>query len=404
MIGRTKRSKEEVLLFKAVSALEFTMGMPKFTTGSEKYINEIVEGKYYDELVTASLIRYEIFLTLSSHFGTFRKEEDLSKPNLPEAVKVLHQTLSAIPAVYTFWFRMPLNYPIAKKNLMPNLEIQRLDEVGVQQFEKANPASSLSIITSRNKDFVLKANVTYMCITAEGSVGMEGPILKSLHDPLKLFRTYIILQHLFKTTTPQPSEPNTMAFCFQHLIHVRNIPTTIADSSPLARSMFVFNQSTGIKDAERVFVLLFQDSGSASDELRNRILNSLYWYFDYVNSNEPNLKVIYIVSAIDSLFPIEYPGDGSGQIIPTVRDIAPVIAEAVSVTEEGRKKLVQQLGKLYSWRNKIVHGREDLQRYRIHDKKKGDTLKTILFSIENNYEEYITRQIDRYVNSCKSMP
>lgn len=171
---------------------------------------------------------------------------------------------------------------------------------------------------------------------------------------------------------------------------INSLNNTDAD---ISRARFPLGQSKGVEQANSFFKLILEEKTGSLEKVRVQIANSLYWFFEHLNTDDLNLQIVYLVSAFDSLFSIKHSN------VPNVENIAPVIAEAISDDFSKRDKVFMDIKELYSLRNSIIHGGLEIQNLRKADQSGRSSRSATVSRSMKYYQEYMKKMFKRYVSS-----
>lgn len=364
-------------------------------------LHEIVRKNCYDSAVDAEVIWEQIFYASIRFSDTKNKgKTPLTDEQRCKLVKLVHDNLSRIPIRYEVLFELPESYPLNNKSLLDDVRIERLAQTTRKLYEAQNPPDFLQQLAHPNASYenpvLPKTNVSYLAVADSGLIRPGGKIvLDNRHDPVRIFRLYMALQMVSSNLSQHTMRQHDFtARAYDKKKFVAYIPTRIDASSPISHACFNKEDRDKIELIDKLFGQILKVRDDDLEDTRIRLSNALHWYFEFASSDDTSLRVVYLVSAFDSLF-----GFIEKDHIPTARDIVPIIAEANANDFKERSNIAEAIKQLYRLRNNIIHGRKEIQNYTRSDARQKRHVASNLDFSERQFKQYMGKLLRMYIKT-----
>lgn len=373
------------------------------TLNFDKY-REIINTKLYDEGIDWDIFWNVIFNHLLKYHDWENKNKALTDDQKNEFASLVHKFLGGVPYKYAFYFKLPDNYPLKPEKLNKDISIIKTDQAFIDAQEKLNPASDFDKMIHGNKQAsnhqLLSPNKSYMLINDRGLVITgKNAFLESSYSPDRIFGIFLAVHLITENLRADKLARD-------------NQTTKVYDDSGKYRANFVspikasraehlefYKKVETTKMANKVFVqLITHQKDKHLESARIQLCNSLYWYVEFLNSEETSLQLVFLVSAFDSLFPPrQHSVFKKRQVTPTAQEKAPVIAEVASNSQLEIQTYLEIIEKLFDERNKVIHGKVEIHGYRKSAKRQNNDTVELVNDAQRLFERYLKRRIAKFV-------
>ena len=353
----------------------------------------------YDPIVDTEVIIDEIYYGCIRFYDPKLHSAKLTPEQRRALVSQIHGKLSRIPIRYEVIFPLPEDYPFDNKQLLKNVKIRQFTEDEREKYIRKNPLNTLDQLIGRTENPLWPETIAYMVVTDSGLIRPANKIvLDNRHDPVRIFHLYIALHSVASTlvSAEYSVRQRSGAQAYDNKKFVANVDSSILSGSSLGSVHFRDEDAEWINTMDELFTHLLTERADKLEGVRTMLTNSLHWYFEFANSKDTNLRVVYLVSAFDSLF-----GFDEKHRVPTVYDIAPVVAEANASDFKEKADATELIKHLYSLRNEVIHGRKEIQQFRRIDAREKRQNVSTLNLAERQYKQYIGRQLRLYDRSVR---
>lgn len=372
-------------------------------TLDDSCIEDIVNGSYYDSSVDFSTIVEAISDTafkISDKALTLFKDDPtpITEDERNTIAREVHEKLIRIPIKYEIFFPLPSHYPSNDKQLLGSVSIKKITPAMNKAYQPDRPIDILSALAGAPSSSVApQEDEYYMVIEDTGLVRRGGNIvLENRHDPLRIFRLYMALNSVTSTSLRFSVflKHDYMGRAFDDKNFVANVDSTINSNASLATLSFLTTTKEQMDKTDEIFSKLLTEQAEPMESKRIELCNSLHWYFEYANTKEPSLRLVYLTSAFNSLFGLK-----GKKYDATVRDIAPVVAEANAVDFNDKASTQGNIEKLFRLRNNVIHGRQEIQSFRRIDVREINENNTVIKLCTTQYKKYMNKLLEQYMSS-----
>lgn len=319
-----------------------------------------------------------------------------------------HEELSAMPEEYDFVFALPdAAKPVVPKRIGPTATIYTVTKAQETEYQQLTRGSSLQELLSGEKSLIpsFKHGQCLLKVRVKGVVTRYGHIQIDNYDPLFVYKVVMALFDVgiyFMPSNSRSPAYFTAPYSYQAFrclsgTPVRSFQTDIKDAEFKSKRKFrptSFDDGSfdeRCKTIRKVMTNVAASQPRAVRELQRRVRNSCYWYYEAVTSRETHAKIMYVVSAIDSLV---------GSQIDTKENKAELIAQSICDTAENEAKVRTDIIALYSLRNDIVHGlREVNSMSTFMGDDSGDSEFDLLYRGIYALKVYLRKRLGSLVNS-----
>jgi hypothetical protein len=361
------------------------------TLNFDKY-REIVTNNLYDEGIDWDLLWNVVFNHLLKYHDWKNPDIALTKEQKNEFASTVHEFLRRVPYKYSFYFKLPDKYPLKPEKLNKDVSIIKTDQTFINSQEKINPISDFDKMfhgdEQESNHQLLAPNQFYLRINDKGLVFTgKNAFLES---------SYLITENL---RADKLARDNQAAKVYDDSGKYRaNFVSPIKASRAEHLEFYIKEDTT--KMANKVFLkLITHQKDKNLEKARIQICNSLYWYIELLNSEETSLQLVFLVSALDSLFPPrQHSIFKTKQITPTVLEKAPVIAEVASSNQNELHRFLEIVENLFEERNKVIHGKIEIHGYRKSAKKQNNASVELVGQAKLIYEKYLKKRIGKFIS------
>lgn len=374
------------------------------TLDFDKY-REILSSNLYDDGIDWDLFWNIVFNRLLKYHDWENPDKELTEEQKNEFVSSVHKFLNSVPYKYHFYFKLPDKYPLNPEKLNKDISIIKCDQAFVDSQEQVNPISDFDKTVHGNKQEsnhrLLTPNQFYLLINDSGLVVTgKNAFLESSYSPDRIFGIFLSV-HLItgNLSADKLARDNQTAKVYDDSGKYRaNFVSPIKASR--AEHLEFYKKEDTTKIANTIFLKLITHQKSKNlEKARIQICNSLYWYIEFLNSEETSLQLVFLVSALDSLFPPrQHSIFKTKQITPTVLEKAPVIAEVASSNQDELHRFLEIVEKLFEERNKVIHGKIEIHGYRKSAKKQNNNSVELVGQARLIYEKYLKKRIGKFIS------
>jgi hypothetical protein len=314
--------------------------------------------------------------------------------------KDVHMVLSNVPYNYSFYYRLPSNYPGEFKKLTKNIEIRLITQKEAEELTPKLSGTPLEQALGKrdNEQNIPQINKPYILIKDMGLV-KTGTLayLESRYTPDRLIGIYYSLQILCGTldTYHYARHYYTPKVFGEDKKFVANYPNPLRDGR--AEMLSFVGTSQEVNDLNTSFIKLVSPVDSVNDEkARVQICNALYWYLEFLNTSDVSLQVVFLVSAIDSLFPTRNHTITHRVISLTSDDKSSIIAEMVSENEQTKSENINSLEILFQRRNHTIHGEVEIHGLSKAKIKETKQYQQLVDTCEQLFISYMRTRLKRF--------
>jgi len=329
----------------------------------------------------------------------------------------IEQKLNNIPLEYEFYFEMPEGLKL-KKGLViaEGIKIFQANDEIMHSISESNTS------TYREKiiDFTavlhglpekvepkyknLQNGKTYLSIKTKGLVSNISTITVDI-DPLHVYKILIafmklknilnggiggLLQEILGRGKAETHGKEALVFD-DKLIYITSIDRPLDEYkyvSKLAFSDEIQENPSKLKDELADFSsLIVEMKNYYLNQERNKIINSLYWYFESLTSTNSSFKTVLLVSMFDSFFSINDNKEDKFKQILLINN------PALKPSKESDEW--KALSALYNNRNDIAHGKVHLLEVDSKNKENRDMKYIHDSKVQKLYDIYIQSKIDK---------
>lgn len=275
-------------------------------------------------------------------------------------------------------------------------------------FSAANPTpekeglpDALARLLDNGSEKLPSKNEIYLVVTDKGLVKTgEHAFLESNYSPDRLAGMFYSLHVLADNVIAngyRRHNPTPRVYMSSHE-YVSNFVSPLKSSK--AETLEFVGDKKSIDEMNTIFAKLIDPySDKNKENARIQLCNSLYWYMEYLNASDWSLQCVFLVSAVDSLFPPRVNMATNGKTTPSVNEKAPMIADAASFTEGEKQENTATIEKLFSLRNEVIHGKIEIQGFNKTKKKENATNKATIESSEGLLKLYLHKRLNRLTAS-----
>jgi len=370
-----KTSLELLELF--LSNVEYEKGMVKRYNQTLSISNGMIETKEFPIWVDGiDLLGY--CMDESSRI------EGIYDGNMPAGdvrreAKKIASSLKNTPLDYVFYLKLPDGLEFENDLIISDqIKIFKADTLIVDSISTAN------INTYRRREFNLKAAVfqegveikpeftnlevgsTYLAIKTKGLVSRLSTITESI-DPLHVYKIFIaflnienllhygsMLQEILSRNGEADHGKEALVYKdnYQFVTEIDRPKDEYAFVSRLVFSAEAKQKDALVLELNKFSMLIMKMNNVYLDQERNKIINSLYWYFESTRSANGAFKTMLDVSMIDSFFTLnDKKEDKFKQII---------LEKNPTSKPNKNSDEWKSLSNLYDRRNEIAHGKVHL--------------------------------------------
>lgn len=367
--------------------------------------HQILSDKVYDEGIDSDLLWSIIIGRLFRYRDDDNPKRALTNEEKDDFVDRADKFLSGVPFDYDFYFRLPEKYPLDAKKISKNITIIKADQEFVDKQEKINPPDSFDSILRRgaqqHNHRLLNVGRFYLKIEDKGLVitGRKA-FLESTYSPDRIFGIYLALHLLTENLSADKlARDNPTSHVYDKSGKYRANFVSPVRSSRAEHLEFLDKKDT-TEMANKVFLkLISKQSEKNLESARIQICNSLYWYIEFLNSEETSLQLVFLVSAFDSLFPPRHHSVFKNkQITPTVLEKAPLIAEVTSSTQDEYQRFLVTMENLFDARNNVIHGKIEIHGYQRGSKLQNKKTVELVEESTKIFETYIKRRMAKFIS------
>ena len=401
---KTKKSTSKELLLQIYKQVNLKDGRVNYSglNWTPDVLFNIVDSGSYKPVVDWECILNTIFNNLSSTREN-KSSMKLSDKKCKELVEETDKFLKSLPLKYHLLLPLPRNFQVSpgNKNLNEHITFLSIGESELEKYKTSNPepdntVDTLNWISDGNRLHILpKKGTPYMKVSCTGYIAQETLVTHEL-DPIYLYKIFIslCLTRGLLIHNPPASDYNSIAtspFTFSAYQDDNTFVTAISrpvDEERLLRN-HAFNKSYGgkLNECTQLFKKLITKFNKETESIRNKIINSLYWYYEVSKADNPNIKTTYYTSSFDPFF----------QQNDTKESKARLVAAECAETAQQEKVIHENLVELYKKRNDVVHGATPLFDYKLGSKSKNRTqISQLEALVSPNYKKYITKQLLKF--------
>lgn len=409
----TKENRAKSLLVSLVANTHYENGEMLKAENIADVASQLVQLKIYADWIEFS----ELLLYLLSELRRVRNGYITGSLSISDCIEVaerLHNNLINVPLPYLFYFELPGGLNLNKEiTLSQGVTLKSIDGATVSRLKKVNQFTylrssydGLGNLTTKPKPtyIVLKPDTVYLEVKANGFVS-ESKVLSEDIDPTHIYRLLIAfmvlrgiltLGGMMHMLTDKYSISYGKSFTVYRdtLEFISDTPRHIDEANYIAS--LVFNKSLvkgGLDLLLRDFKKLISPmSNEYLEAERNKIVNSLYWFFEGEKSENDAFKLLMKVSMFDSFY------EQSRDQNLTIRSILETCGYS-----PGDKKIWEEkrmaLKTIYDERNDIGHGNVRLLELARSGKLSTSyKLNSPVLIVGNLYKEFIELKIQKLLS------
>jgi hypothetical protein len=364
-------------------------------------LSQIIKNKSYDQGVDYQIL-WDTLFSKSLKVTDFqnRTSRPLTEVEKETIAKSTDDQLSNIPYKYTFYYRLPDNYPGEYKKLTANFEIKGITQELVDQLTPKITEKGLAgaLRKSEIEEHIPVVGKPYIVIKDKGYIRTGAlAFLESRYTPDRLVGLYYSLQAVggFLDTYHYARHYYTPKVYADNNKFIANYPNPLRNGRA---EMITFTGSGDeVNNVNELFTKLITTQGDKEEEkARVQICNALYWIMEFLNAGELSLQSVFLVSAIDSLFPTRNHTVTNRMISLTSDDKSSIIAEVIADSEKEKVNNIQVLEKLFEKRNLTIHGQIEIHGFSKSKMKETRENRQIVEYSERIFRNYIITRLQRY--------
>lgn len=328
-------------------------------------VNDLINLGQYNEIVDLRCVMYVLAEIIDKEL----KERDLQ--TLPKKfhksiANQVHSRLKSYPERYQFLIPLPdlhgveLEAADAKHNKF--FSIKRLDEDALNHFNDSryvqNP-KSLSDISANLKNFggvfppYFEIDDCFLILNTTGYVNKYGDFSVYGYDPLYIIKIFVALHIIYGSFIESGNAINESDKKFPGFyIYTSNYKfvksvAQINEMNLLRNMAFNGNNSKSFTLINQLLLqILMEHKENNIKKLQSQISNSLYWFYEALNTGNHSLKTVFYVTAFDAFFTQE------DKSVTKIERIVQEVSETLAQEDLAREHLNAQ----YKARNQIIHG------------------------------------------------
>ena len=330
----------------------------------------------YKDIYEANLLWEVMLIPLLKASDYENPGRKLTQTEKESFVNYMDEFTNAYPIKYYFYFALPEGYPLQDKRLTPNVQIKTIDDDLIESISKANPSRQSSGKLAQELERILapkapipKKGKKYFIVDDKGLVvtGVKG-LLDYSYSPYRLMGIYLALNvTVANLSYDSIATHHTNPIVYDESMKYR-ANFVSPDKGSLAKQLQFADKIepqrvrvTDERGADRITPFIETDMLETE---RKQICNALYWYLQALNSEEINLRIVFLVSAFDSLFPQRKHSISKQKIEIRAPEKAIIVSESIADSVEYRQESIKVLEQLYDLRNDVIHGKEEIHGYR----------------------------------------
>lgn len=373
----TKASEAIDLLTELVANTQYEDGEMSKSSELSKVTNGLIRLKIYPTWIDWSQL-------LSFLWSELKRVKKIYNgiPSTQDQIKIaktIHNDLISAPLKYIFYFELPYNLEMDKKiNINESISIKTISLNLISKIDKQNrftyitkqppQFSTISVSTSAINDnkpaprfSKLKLDTPYLEVKATGFVSDQSVLTENI-DPFHIYKLLVafmtlrsilvyggILQMLSSLGGRQYTHGNQASIYKSDFEFVTDSSRPTDEAIYIRKYTFVKGLSSSelenmLKDFKH---LISPMSNEYLENERNKIINSLYWYFEGERMENKSFKTLMFVSMFDSFY------ERSNSRKETINSILDVCDYK---TKAEREEYKLSLNTVYNDRNDIAHG------------------------------------------------
>ncbi|MEX0749138.1 MAG: hypothetical protein WD467_01360 [Candidatus Saccharimonadales bacterium] len=398
------RQNPEVLLKNSLSNAKLNDGFIDVDTINFDPLYKIVDLKLYDSAIDWPFF-WNMLITSAFKVSDFNRESRaMTAAEKDKVITDIHKLASGIPYIYKFYYQLPDDYCGGLQDL-DSIKIIEVDQKRFNQFKSKNEVKGQGLAKALREqmfgDNIPKVGEKYLYIEDKGLVRTgEYAFLESNYSPDRLVGLYYSLHVVFgtlATNSIRRHSPTPRVFKLDDKYNSNF-------KNPLKASRATTLSFKNDKDRINAVNSLFKDiskkqSAKNKENARIQLCNALYWYLEFLNNEDWSLQLVFLVSVVDSLFPTRKHSITNSNIVPTISEKAPVIAETISKTESDRENCIKHIEKLFNARHEVIHGKIEIHGYSKATSTEKAEYKDLISQSEQLIRDYVVSRIKRFIAS-----
>lgn len=328
-------------------------------------VNDLIKAGKYNEIVDLRCVMYVLAEIVDRELQEHNLQS-LSPKYHKSVAEEVHCRLKSYPQRYQFLVPIPDLQGVDLPSIDPKnnhfFSIKCFDEDDLNNFNDSryveNP-KTLSELSSNLKNFggVLpphfKKNDCFLMLNATGYVNKYGDFSVYGYDPLYVIKIFVSLHIIYGSFLDSGNAvnesdkkfPGFYIFSSNHEF-IKSV-AQINEMNLLRNIAFDYQKSKVFPLINQLFFqLLVEHNENNIKKLQSQVSNSLYWFYEAINTNSHSLKTVFYVTAFDAFFTQE------DKSVTKIERIVQEVSETVAQEDLAREHLNAQ----YKARNQIIHG------------------------------------------------
>ncbi len=401
------------LLIDIIKNLGFAFdNFPDYRTIRYEAVTRLVREGGYNKLVDLTCVYDTVTHEFTDTRPKIKSNTTLTDEQAKHFAKKANDYLKGVPYKYQVLLRIPSQLNLSSQ-ISKQIKIITIDDASYDKYRQANGINDnsesengkglagLSASLRALSGDALKIpshNNSYLALNIAGNAqGQNLTVFEA--DPIYIFKVLFALSYatgnLEKRTKSLGDIYGAPNF-FGVGVYDRNLKLVTEIARPLDEAKLV-SAYTLKKDRESIdnliaiFKALVIEQGDKSvEKLRLQIINSLFWYFEMLKTENYNLKTVFSTSVFDSFFATGQPKEYK----------ALVISHDTTKSIQQEELIREHIVELYDERNKIIHSEIALFDYRVDGKERTDIARArVDIAIPQTYNYFLTSCIHRFFKS-----
>lgn len=390
---------------KILSKISFRDGYAETTSIDIFLVTDLLKNNPYKKIVDWKCVMYTILDVLSDEDKSIIVSNKIKNEHQTRLAEVIDNKLKELPTTYQFLISIPSIDKVFQSVINKNIKLLVLEDKSISKYtiQSSHEKGTLSELAERMKIYhgmlppEFQIGDSFIVITAKGYVTKVGDFIVHGYDPLYVFKTFIALHTVygnFDTINKGLSDTRRLSGFYIYSKDNRFIKTINQESDLKITQKIEYNSNNtdSFNLINGVFSHLFKEAPRNVLKLQTQIKNSLFWFFEALNTDNHNLKTVFYSSAFDAFF------DQKDNRQNKIEKIVIEISETVGQEELARRHLEDH----YQFRNSIIHGERQIYTNLFDDKTtRENNIARNDIAIYTYYTKYIGAKIEKYINSMQ---
>lgn len=373
----------------------------------------IRNGKYHN-LVDLSCIYDTIIAVCGQATPKLERNMPIPEKQVKTLAEEANTYLDGIPYRYQIYMPLPTeDSTVLAQKINKQLSLVTVGKSLAEKYKNANiipePADELDPRTSSLRILLgdlMKTRIpvpiegrSYITIAVTG-YAQSGTLTVFEDDPMYLYKVFFALAYSMNNLKKKNVSASQVygapdLFSFYAYKDDYEYATTLNRPADEAKILNAYELSASIPDIDNLLKifksLVIKQTEPPVERLRAQIINSLFWYFETLKTENHNLKTVFFTSVLDSFF-----ATGQSKELK-----AATIARETTDSVQAEELITSEVKALYDDRNHIIHSEIALIDYEANDKRRiAASRARVEVTIKQAYNKFLTAQINRYIKSA----